>query len=151
MTNIFLAILFFIPIMALAASCDQTNSSCKTAQAQIKAMEDAGIKPSTVVAAPGVNMATEMAQKKEQEQPQPYKIPKPMYSPSPQKSDTAQKSTSQETVETKRKAAFKMFIPTDQTTEQKSDQQEFVFQPPKSPLQPVPLDQKPQMPGIQYQ
>ncbi|EKD45309.1 MAG: hypothetical protein ACD_69C00350G0002 [uncultured bacterium] len=147
-------IILFIPNIILAATCAENDTDCKTTQLQLQALQKAGIKPTTIPTAPGTP-ASDNKKKNSRNQiiePQPFNIPLPM-SYQPKKTEDSTGGENQDTItkppQTKPKPIFNIFTPNANTDDQNQKEQDFVFQPPKSPLQPQPVTQQPT--GIQYQ
>ena len=147
-------ITLFLPSIALAVTCAANDTECKTTQLQLQALQKAGIKPTTIPAAPGT-AASDNKKKNNRNQivkPLPFNIPLPM-SYQPKKTEDSTGGENQDTItkppQTKPKPIFNIFTPNANTDDQNQKEQDFVFQPPKSPLQPQPVTQQPT--GIQYQ
>jgi len=146
-------IILFLPNIVLAITCAADDNMCKTRQLQLQAMQKAGVKPTEIPPAPGT-ITSDIKKKGDNQmlEPQPFKIPLP-YSSQIKKTEDAtdesenQDGTSKQQPQTKSNPVFNIFSPNTNTDNQ--DQQEFVFQPPKSPLQPQPPTQ--QSTGIRYQ
>lgn len=142
---VLITLLFFFINTGFAATCD---TACQIKQSQLQAMEKQGLKSSPILEPERI---VEPKKKPAFIEPEPFKIPPPAFSQTKKETVAGDTTTEKKTAPQNTFKPVNIFAPTQPTADantQNQEEQEFVMQPPKSPLLPQPITK--QTTGIQY-